>query len=51
MKSVDLTLSGGGIKAVAHIGTLKDITELQITIDHISGTSAGAIVGALYAGR
>lgn len=50
MKSVGLTLSGGGIKGVAHIGTLKAITELGITIDRISGTSAGAIVGALYAG-
>lgn len=50
MKSIGLTLSGGGIKGVAHIGTLKAITELGINIDHITGTSAGAIVGALYAG-
>lgn len=50
MKKIGLTLSGGGIKGVAHIGTLKVITELRIIIDHISGTTAGAIVGALYGG-
>lgn len=44
-----LVLSGGGIKGVSHIGTLKAITEHGVKIDHISGTSAGAIVGALYA--
>ena len=49
-KSIGLVLSGGGIKGVAHIGTLKAIAEKGIKIDHISGTSAGAIVGALYAG-
>ncbi len=47
---IGLTLSGGGIKGAAHIGTLKAITELGIKIDQITGTSAGAIVGALYAG-
>ncbi|MFT5861682.1 MAG: NTE family protein [Flavobacteriales bacterium] len=49
-KSIGLALSGGGIKGVAHIGTLKAITEQGIHIDRITGTSAGAIVGALYAG-
>lgn len=46
---IGLVLSGGGIKGVAHIGTLKALTELEIVIDYIAGTSAGAIVGALYA--
>lgn len=46
---IGLVLSGGGVKGAAHIGTLKAITELGIKIDQISGTSAGAIVGALYA--
>ena len=44
---IGLALSGGGIKGVAHIGTLKAITEQGIKIDHITGTSAGAIVAAL----
>lgn len=46
---IGLALSGGGIKGIAHIGTLKAINEQGIKIDQISGTSAGAIVGALYA--
>ena len=44
-----LVLSGGGARGVAHIGVLKALEEKQIEITHLSGTSAGAIVGALYA--
>ncbi len=44
-----LTLSGGGIKGVAHIGVLKALSEYNIQPTHISATSAGALVGALYA--
>lgn len=45
-----LVLSGGGIRGVAHIGVIKALEEHNIFPTHISGTSAGAIVGALYAG-
>lgn len=44
-----LVLSGGGAKGFAHIGVLKALNEKGIFPDIISGTSAGAIVGALYA--
>ena len=44
-----LVLSGGGIKGFAHIGVLKAFEENNIKPDVISGTSAGAIVGAFYA--
>ena len=47
--NIGLVLSGGGIRGVAHIGTLKALEEYDIKITHISGTSAGAIVGSLYA--
>jgi len=43
-----LTLSGGGAKGAAHIGVLKAIEERGIKIEVVSGTSAGAIVGALF---
>lgn len=46
---IGLVLSGGGAKGLAHIGTLKVIDSLGIKIDHIAGTSMGAIVGSLYA--
>ena len=44
-----LVLSGGGIRGVAHIGAIKALDEHGIFPSHIAGTSAGAIVGALYA--
>jgi NTE family protein len=50
MTNTGLVLSGGGIRGVAHIGVIKALEEHGIYPTHISGTSAGAIVGALYAG-
>lgn len=44
-----LVLSGGGHRGVAHIGALKAFEEAGLNIDVISGSSAGAIIGALYA--
>lgn len=43
-----LTLSGGGAKGFAHIGVLKVLEECNILPDIISGTSAGALAGALF---
>lgn len=48
-QSVGLVLSGGGAKGVAHIGVIKALEDADIPIDYITGTSAGAIVGGLYA--
>lgn len=48
-KSIGLVLSGGGVKGVAHIGIIKALLERNIVPSVVSGTSAGAIVGALYA--
>ena len=44
-----LALSGGGARGVAHAGVLKALEELGVEITCLSGTSAGSIVGALYA--
>jgi len=46
---VGLTLSGGGAKGLAHIGILKAIDSAGLKIDYITGTSMGAIIGAMYA--
>lgn len=43
-----LVLSGGGAKGLAHIGVIKALEEEEIKIDYVSGTSMGAIIGALY---
>lgn len=48
-QKIGLVLSGGGAKGLAHIGALKVIEENDIQIDHIAGTSMGAIIGGLYA--
>ena len=42
-------LSGGGIRGVAHLGVLRAFEEAGIMPSAISGTSAGALVGALLA--
>jgi NTE family protein len=46
---IGLALSGGGARGVAHIGVIKALEEMGIKISILSGTSAGSIVGALYA--
>src|SRR5688572_5164287 len=43
-----LVLSGGGVRGMAHIGVMKALEENGIPIDYITGTSAGALVGAFY---
>lgn len=47
---VGIVLSGGGVRGTAHLGILKALEELGIQPSIISGTSAGAIAGAFYAG-
>lgn len=47
---VALALGGGGCKALAQVGVLKVFEANHIPIDCIVGTSAGAVIGGLYAG-
>jgi NTE family protein len=46
---IGLALAGGGGKGWAHIGVLQVLEELHVPIDCIAGTSAGSIIGAVYA--
>ncbi len=46
---IGLALSGGGTKGLAHIGVIKVLEKNNIHIDYIAGTSAGAIIGGIYA--
>lgn len=46
---IGLSLAGGGIRGIAHVGVLKALEENNIEIEAIAGTSAGSIVGTLYA--
>jgi NTE family protein len=47
-KSIGLALSGGGNKRFSS-GVLQFLAEINIRPQAISGTSAGGVVGALYA--
>jgi len=49
MKKIGLALGGGGAKGFAHIPILEVFDELDIKPYCITGTSIGAILGALYA--
>ena len=44
-----LALSGGGARGISHLGVLKALDEFGVRLNCISGTSTGALVGALYA--
>jgi NTE family protein len=46
---IGLVMSGGGARGMAHAGVLKALDEIGVKIDMISGTSSGAVIGALYA--
>ncbi|MBU1707766.1 patatin-like phospholipase family protein, partial [bacterium] len=44
-----LVFGGGGMRALAHIGVLEVLEEAAVPIGRIVATSAGAIIGAMYA--
>lgn len=46
---IGLVLSGGGARGAAHVGVIRLIEEMQLPVDYVTGTSMGAIIGALYA--
>ena len=46
---ITLALGGGGIRGVARIGVLCALERHGFTVKAIAGTSAGGLVGALYA--
>lgn len=47
--SIGLALSGGAARGIAHIAVIDTLEQEGIPIHAIAGTSAGSIVGALYA--
>ncbi|NOX14558.1 MAG: patatin [Epsilonproteobacteria bacterium] len=48
-KTVSLVLGSGGARGYAHIGVIEVLIEQGYEIKSISGTSMGALIGALYA--
>lgn len=49
MIKIGIALGGGGVRGLAHIPMLEVFDELGIRPHRISGTSLGAVIGALYA--
>jgi NTE family protein len=47
--NVGLALGGGAARAFSHIGVLAGLKKHGIPIDIVTGTSMGAIIGAMYA--
>lgn len=47
---IGLALGGGAAKGFAHIGVIKMLEANGLKPDVVAGTSAGSVVGALYAG-
>ncbi len=47
--NLGLVLSGGGVRGMAHIGVIKAMQEFGLSANFVSGSSVGALVGALYA--
>lgn len=48
-KNIGIALSGGGSKGIAHAGILQFLEEQNIKPTMLSGSSAGAIIAAMYA--
>lgn len=47
-QKLGLVLEGGGVKGAYQVGALLAIRELGVEFDGVTGTSIGAINGALY---
>lgn len=48
-RRIGLALGSGAARGLAHIGVLRVLQEERIPIDMVAGTSAGAMIGGLYA--
>jgi NTE family protein len=47
--TIALALGGGGARGAAHIGVLRVFERNGIPVDYIAGSSAGSVVGGMYA--
>jgi NTE family protein len=46
--AIGLALGGGFARGIAHIGILKVLEEASISVQFVTGTSVGALIGAAY---
>ena len=45
---IGLSLSGGGVRGLAHVGVIKALGEMGVRPAVVAGTSVGSIIGAAY---
>ncbi len=50
-KPINLVLSGGGARGIAHIGIIEVLEEHGYVIKAVTGTSMGALVAGVFAGQ
>jgi NTE family protein len=48
-KKIGLALGSGSARGIAHVGVIRELEAMGIRPDVVAGTSAGSIVGAVYA--
>ena len=48
-RSLGLVLAGGGARAFAHVGVLRELEEAGYPVNRIAGSSVGAAVAGIYA--
>ncbi len=48
-KKIGLALGSGGWRGLAHIGVIKSLIKHHYTIDAIAGSSAGSLIGGMFA--
>ena len=47
--SLGLVLAGGGARAFAHVGVLRELEEAGVPVDRVAGCSIGAVIAAAHA--
>ena len=48
-RSIGLALAGGGARAFAHVGVIRELEDAGLHIDRLTGCSIGAVVAGAYA--
>lgn len=48
-RSLGLVLAGGGARAFAHVGVLRELEDAGLHVDRVAGSSVGAILAAAHA--
>ena len=48
-RSLGLALAGGGARAFAHVGVLRELEDAGLHVDRVAGTSIGAVIAGLHA--